>query len=122
MDFADGSACVFGSQPYSGEDLGRGGLYADVLSGLGVPVFDLTAYADVLFLCCSGVLVERGLRLDCGCLKVGDSEDFCDALLDDIFADACDVDYCVPITDKLSISAKYLDGEIPSMFELVGSS
>ncbi len=120
FDVADGYACVRGYQDCDLGDLGRGGLFDDVLEGLGIIRYSGTC-SDVLFLCCSGILVGFGLRLDCGCLKVdgGDIVFLCDEIPD---VDGLEVDFCVPVDDSLGVSSNYLDGGISTMFELIGSA
>lgn len=71
IDFADGYACIAGFQPYGGDDLGRNGLYDEVLLGLGMdPILGTGNPSELLIFLRSGILVEKGLRLDCGCLLV----------------------------------------------------
>jgi hypothetical protein len=130
-DFADGYGCVYGLQPYTGEDLGRSGLYDDVLEGLGVPIGGTGNPANVLFLCGSGILHERGLRLDCGCLVVdcggtGEGESFCSSDLfldnDDLYDWDCDhlrLEIRLLEEEPIGVCSNQVDGTIPSMLELV---
>jgi hypothetical protein len=121
VDVADGYACVRGYQDCVLDDLGRGGLFDDVLEGLGIIRYSGTC-SDMLFLCCSGILIGLGLRLDCGCLKVDNDTKMvylCDQVPD---TDEVELDFCVPVDDNLGISSNYLDGDISTMFELVGSA
>lgn len=70
-DFADGYPCIFGYQSYTSQDLGRSGLYDDVLEGLGLNLSnDFGTNANYLFALGSGILNSSiaSYRLDCGCL------------------------------------------------------
>lgn len=74
-DFIDGYPCLNGMGLYEGQDLGRSGLYDDVLTGLGIDLNpDLGTQPQYLFTLGSGIRSERGMRLDCGC-TVADCED-----------------------------------------------
>lgn len=73
-DYADGYPCVFGYLPYSGANLDRDGLYADVMAGLGLEINPSASMTQFLFTCGSGIRIESGLRLDCGCLIFGMEE------------------------------------------------
>jgi len=69
-DYRDGYPCISGFQDYDGdEDLGRDGLYQDIVDGLSIPTRSATDPTDeYLILLSSGILHTSGLRLDCGCL------------------------------------------------------
>jgi hypothetical protein len=130
-DYADGYACVSGNQPYAGEDLGRG-IYGDVLDCLGVPGLGVTGQpSTLLFQCGSGILVESGLRLDCGCLLVGcdmteEGETICssDHFLDennqyDWDCDHLRIEARLVAEEQFGTCSTQLTGEIPTLLETI---
>lgn len=128
-DFADGYACERGLVGVS-EDISRSGLYTDVFEALGVPSAAGTGNT-VNFLLGSGILVDDGIRLDCGCTVLTCSETaetnlLCSASL---FVDS-DGEYdwepdhitVIPILvadESLDAKSILLDGSIPSLLETV---
>lgn len=69
VDFADGYSCLSGYLNYDGQDLGRSGLYDEVLEGLGLSLTPPSTGTVYLFRLCSGIRSEeQAYRLDCGCL------------------------------------------------------
>lgn len=130
IDFADGYACEAGEFTYQGEDIGRGGLFDEVLDGLGVPSFSGTA-PTLLFLLGDGIRSESGLRLDCGCslISCDGTEDVGTICSADSFIDQ-DGEYdwnpdhihvlpYLKLEERRGIRSMYLDGSIGSLLELV---
>lgn len=75
IDFCDGYACESGFFIHSGTDLGRNGLFEELFEALGVPGVNFgqsggTSPIELLFRLGSGIKVEFGIRLDCGCSLV----------------------------------------------------
>lgn len=69
VDFADGYSCLSGFLNYDGQDLGRSGLYDQVLEDLGLDLTPPSTGTVYLFRLNSGILAqEQAYRLDCGCL------------------------------------------------------
>jgi hypothetical protein len=77
IDYADGYACLAGYLDYPNQDLGRLGLFNEVLEGLGVDLTSVATGTTYLFRLNSGIKsTEEAYRLDCGCLLAGcDSTD-----------------------------------------------
>ncbi len=68
-DFADGYPCLYGFQAYSGDDIGRSGLYDDIFEALGLDT-SASGITNYLFTLGSGIRDSNDIRLDCGCLLV----------------------------------------------------
>ena len=77
IDYADGYACLAGYLDYPNQDLGRLGLFNEVLEGLGIDLTSVATGTIYLFRLNSGIKsTEEAYRLDCGCLLAGcDSTD-----------------------------------------------
>lgn len=131
VDFADGYACVSGVQALIGEDLGRNGLFDEVLTCLGVPTLDGTdAPSTILVLLSSGIRSELGLRLDCGCLLIdcdttSEGETICssDLFLDDDGEYDWDCDHIqveprIVLNEPIGACSINLDATIPSLLEV----
>lgn len=133
LDFADGYACESGNLPYVSEDIGHGGLYDEVFKALGLPSISGTGAPDTLLVFLnSGILVEAGLRLDCGCLLVEceegtdfvgsticSADDFIDQ--DGFYDWECDhiqVDRIMKFEEAMGACSIQLDGTIPCLLEL----
>lgn len=133
IDFADGYACEAGELPYSGDNIGRSGLYDEVFEALGLPSLSGTgAPATLLIFLNSGILTETGLRLDCGCLLVdcdGTAEEgstICSAndYIDqdgyyDWNCDHIQVDRVMRLEEPMGACSIKLDGTIPCLLELI---
>lgn len=134
LDFADGYACVSGPQLYAGDDLGRNGLFDEVLDGLGVPTLDGTGAPNtLLILLGSGIqdLSEEGLRLDCGCLLVdcdpsSEGSTICssDAFLDtdgefDWDCDHLQLELRLLEEEPIGVCSIQLDATIPTLLETI---
>jgi hypothetical protein len=136
IDYVDGYPSQTGFIPYEGADLDRDGLYRDlfILMGLlaagGTELLG-TARPQILFLAASGIRVEKGLRLDCGCLlalagqtSTSLQQQTCSlGLYDntdgnyDFSVDQLQVDYQLVATEGIGGSSWRLDGSIPTLFE-----
>lgn len=142
-DDSDGYPSLYGQFSYINQDITRSGLYEDVLTGLGwstagqIPI-NLRYYLS------SGVFVEDGLRLDCGCsiyscditftgltgstsmtdLTSYTAEDqgqsLC-ALATPNQMDEYQLDSFVTLEESINGEEIRLDGTIPSLFELLPS-
>ena len=134
LDFADGYACVSGPQLYTGDDLGRSGLYDNILICLGVPTLSGTgAPSTLLVLLGSGIQdgSEESLRLDCGCLLVdcdpsveGDTICSADTFLDDDGdydwnCDHLQMDLNLLEIEPIGVCSIQVDGTIPTLLETV---
>jgi hypothetical protein len=130
QDFAGGHPCVSGYQDYNDADLGRNGLYTELFTALGVEASANTA-DSILFLLGSGILVEYGHRLDCGCQVVDcnpsdGNETICSAniFLDndsyyDWDHDHIIVDNVAVLEEKIGTCSNQLSGNIENLLELV---
>jgi hypothetical protein len=133
FDYIDGYAAYRGYYENQTPDYSN---WESVLDGLGMS--GLTqAERGVYFTLGSGILIEQGLRLDCGCLVLDCSETntsgFAESLdticSTDIYIDQdgcydfnCDhieVDRNMVLEEKVGACSTSLDGTIPSMFELI---
>jgi hypothetical protein len=132
IDYADGYPCVYGYQIYTPVDIGREGLYEAVFDGLGIPSQNGTdAPGDVLFLLGSGIRIERGVRLDGGCLlascdETADGDALCtmDQMLNDdgdydFDPDHLTVEACMLNVEEIGVASVLLDGSISSLLETV---
>lgn len=136
IDFADGYPCDSGLKNYELQDLGKEGLYDEVMIGLGVPTISGTeSPAQLLIFLRSGIRSEQGLRLDCGCLLADcnsptngyeSAEAICSA---DIFLDDLnDYDWDMAhiqvnsrmlLSEPVGACSVQLDGSIGSLLETV---
>lgn len=131
IDFADGYGCEVGPFDYQGQDLDRGGLYSDVLDGLGVPSYDETESPHLMFLLGDGILSGSGMRLDCGCSLIscdGTEEIGTICSADDFIDQDGEYDWnpdhihmlpYMKLEEQQGIRSMYLDGTIGSLLELV---
>jgi hypothetical protein len=133
VDFLDGHPSTRGPQPYSGEDLSRGGLYGELLDGLGVPT-GTGLPAEALFWFGSGILDSSlGHRLDCGCgiadCAISTEDEAASALcMLDVYYDQDDVLDLSPdqtvvnpylkMEEQFGAHCYFLDGAIPSLLEV----
>lgn len=127
IDFADGYGCVIGFQNYSLEDVGD---FFDVLDSLGLPLIGTDTPISLLFFLGSGILVESGLRLDCGCSLVDcGTESSGEALCGvGLFVDEngdydwdCDhlnIEQRIMLDESIGVCDRVLDGSIQSLLEL----
>lgn len=130
QDFAGGHPCVSGYQDYADANLGRDGLYTELFTALGVESSANTA-DSILFLLGSGILIEYGHRLDCGCQVVDcnpsdGGETLCSA---NIFLDSDGdydwghdhviVDNVAVLEEKIGACSDQLSGNIKNLLELV---
>ncbi len=125
-DFQDGYAAEFGYYHVEDSNLDRDGLYAELFEALEIPINDatdlLTAYRMG-----SGIRNGQGTRLDCGCLQACvDAELPCGVefhLDEDGYYDWNQDSFSsttkMVITDTIGVGSKMLNGEVPSMFELM---
>lgn len=135
QDYADGYPCVYGNMPYTGSNLDRDGLYYDVMNGLGLEVNPTASMTQYLFMCGSGIRVENGHRLDCGCLVYGNEEtptagDIGDTICTaNIYLDG-DGEYdwsndhirvlpVMALQESIGCSTLLLDGSVTSLLETV---
>ena len=134
VDYADGYACESGEKAYMPVDLGQGGLYDDILEGVGVPTLGGTgAPSTLLIFLGDGIIsaTESGLRLDCGCLLVEcdgtqpDGSTICSAddFLDedgyyDWHCDHMQITQVMKNEELMGACSIQLDGTIPSLLEI----
>jgi len=132
IDYADGYACTYGYKQYMGEDMTRSGLFEEVLSGLGVNVtIGTESGRELLFFLGSGLLVEGGIRLDCGCLltpcgTMSEGPTICSAntFIDDLGNYDWDMAHAqvlpsMLLSEPIGTSSFHLDGSIKSLLEVV---
>lgn len=113
-DFADGYPCVYGAQEFAGEDIGRSGMYDDVMIGLGLEIS--SSISEYLFTLGSGILVGKGIRLDCGRL----SSDCGDGVIEadyDIGCDSVNIVANLVCSERATVGSAYLNGVIATMLE-----
>jgi hypothetical protein len=128
-DYADGYPCMTGYSFITPSD-SSAPFYPDVLQSLGMPPVD-TSPIQVLFLLSSGIRVEKGYRLDGGCLALDcdaaaspntlcamDSYNDEDGLLD-IEPDHLLLETRLKLDEKIDIMTIMLDGTIPSLIEVL---
>lgn len=127
IDYADGYACVSGFQTYNGEDYST---YEEVLIGLGMTFFG-TSVPSALFLLGSGIRVETGVRLDCGCLLTpcdgtteGDTICGTSSYLDDDDtydwnSDHLQIELRLIAEELVGTCSTQLNGEIPTLLEML---
>lgn len=140
-DDVDGYPSLWGDFTFVNEDITRGGLYLDVLEGLGWSTEGEITKSGRYYLG-SGIFVEDGLRLDCGCsiysceiTLTGQTAgtDLTSYTSSDAGFTLCsptkpsdmddyEIDSFLIIDDKLGVSDIRLDGTIPSLFELTSLS
>lgn len=128
IDFADGYACLSGSQDYNGEDFSD---WSEVLDGLGMPTSVGTGL-DIIFLLGSGIRDSdtKTFRLDCGCLLAGcdetiDGDTICNAdlFLDDDGnydwePDHLQLELRLKMVEEMGACSIRLDGTIGSLLEV----
>lgn len=138
LDICDGYPCTNGFQDYTGEDLGRNGLYDDFIEQEGIPQLEDPTTVQVLFSLISGIRTTTGFRLDCGCSVVdcgvttGAAGDVVLPCNSDFYLDQdnerdfnCDqivVEASVLLEETIGGGSLKLDGSIPSLFELLTTS
>ena len=129
LDYAGGYPCIKGFVDYDDPDLGRSGLYTDLFTALGVENASNTA-TQVLFLLGSGIIIEKGIRMDCGCKVVecdgSESTTFCSTSLflndDSEYEWGCDhisVDNIAVLDETIGACSFRQNGELPSLLETV---
>jgi len=138
IDYIDGYPSLVGFVPYDGADLDRDGLYRDLLvlldalaSGTGGGTeWHGTARPALLFLAGSGIRVDMGIRLDCGCLLAPGGTTpapppHCSlGLYDngggghDFSTDQLQLDYQLLAPEVLGGSSWRLDGSVPTLLEV----
>jgi len=129
LDYAGGYPCIKGFVDYNDPDLGRSGLYTDLFTALGVENASNTA-TQVLFLLGSGIIIEKGIRMDCGCKVVecdgSESTTFCSTSLflndDSEYEWGCDhisVDNIAVLDETIGACSFRQNGELPSLLETI---
>lgn len=127
IDFADGYACQVGELPYF--DQYSEYEYNDILDALNVPKNNESI--DLLIFLGDGILIESGIRLDCGCLLVNcdgaeegnticSIESFIDQ--DGYYDWSCDhlsIEPILKLEEKIGTNSMLLDGSIQSLVELI---
>lgn len=140
-DDVDGYPSLWGSYTFINEDITRSGLYSEVLEGLGWQTEGQVSKSSRYYLS-SGIYVENGWRLDCGCsvytceINLTGQTSFTDltaSTSDEPGTTLCDpskpsdideyelISFLSP-EDIIDVSDIRLDGTIPSLFELTSLS
>jgi len=135
-DFADGYPCSSGYLSYLNQDLGRSGLFSELLEGIGL-ITGTDQIVSYLFTCNSGIRITTDHRLDCGSLSIDcgnntmitngmtfESIDHTSLFLDQNGEHDWDTDHLrydyrqlnVELIDCVTVN---LDGAIPTLLELV---
>lgn len=124
-DFADGYKCSYGEITYS---IPESTVYDDVLVDLGLTV--RTSLPDLTFLLSSGVLVEKCIRLDGGCLLLDDNtsglQSLCsiDSYLDDndeydFSNDNINILPYLTLDDTINTEVILLDSSVSTLLETI---
>lgn len=131
-DYANGYPCLRGSQPYTPVVYTN---YGDVLAGLGLSTNGTNAPVSYLFTLGSGIHIEHGYRLDCGCSVFGYTDDTTVGDINDTICSTSiykDQDghydwnndhlrmmpYLSPY-DSLDVASVSLNGSIPTLLETI---
>lgn len=123
FDFADGYACSRGPLPFEPGFITRNADFDEVMIGLGLMfesdfltgVDPIDYPSQFLFTLGSGILLEKGFRLDCD-VKAGSCVPTEIELLE---FDELAVQTNVVLDESQGIQEIYLDGTIPSMLEVL---
>lgn len=117
-DYKDGHPSLSGLQTYSSIDLG--GEYDDVLSGLGLDLSTTNDPAEYLFTFGSGILTDKGVRFDCGCLKLScELTEIGNCELEDTNIDQYSVDLNMVNNEVIGSYSIACNGAIPSFLESI---
>lgn len=128
-DYADGYPCVSGIQSYQGADLDRNGLYYDVMTGLGLTIASTNMSDTYLFTLGSGIRIEKGHRLDCGCSIFGLESNAESSCSTDIYKDLdgnhdwnndhLRISPYLLQNESLGVTSLRLDGQIGTLLETI---